>query len=222
MSKDIRKLVKRQLPIIDAVNIKSTWYALRMTPLGKYTGIELREFIQTITDTFVFTKEMSKKDKEHYHCVINTELDDEELREKIRTFLKSKFKDPPKRGDANKQYNLSECVDEETSVVYILKDGGEFISNNFDVEGLNKLRSKSYVKPDTKEFTERLNEIKDKVRQGEIRKLGDIMEAIVKLKALYRQPVNMNYIYQISLSLYLNVNPEEAEAYVQNFLSRLS
>lgn len=221
MSKDIREILQRQLPIIDAVNVESTWYALRMTPLGKYTSSDLEEFIKSLTNTYVFIQEISKQAKEHYHCVINIEVIDEfELRECIRKFLRKHF-GIPKRGDANKQYNLSECIDVETSIIYLLKDGGLLWSSNFYPDKLGGLRRKSYKKYDKEDFALELKEIKDKVKDMPSLRLDDIMNMLVKLKTVYRQPVNMSYIYQLSLTMYLHNHPDLIVDYVQKFLSRL-
>ena len=64
----------------------------------------------------------------------------------IRAYLKTIFTDPPKRGDANKQYNLSEIDELELALIYILKDGGEnFCSSNIDFEVLSDLKKKSLI-----------------------------------------------------------------------------
>lgn len=226
MSKSLNKTFKRQLPLIDAVDVESTlWYALRMSPLGRYNEQTLENFIKSFTDTYVFVKEISKKDKEHYHCVINTKLEEFDLREKIRQFLKEQFKEPSKRGDANKQYNLSECIDSYESVIYILKDQdldkNKIYYNNIDFEELKKLKKKSYKKYDSEEFGCKLKEIKDFIKEHPEIQLNNIMEKIVNLKVMYRQPINMNYIYQLSLSLRLNNHPDEIHVYVHNYLSRV-
>lgn len=218
---DIKNFVKRQLPIIDAVNDKSTWYALRMTPLGAYTVNDLENFIKTITDTYVFTHEISKRGREHYHCVLNTIFFEDDLREKIREYLKKHF-GIPKRGDANKQYNLSECIDIELSITYILKDGGAmYCGTNIEPDKLLDFKKKSYKKYDSTEFTEKLNEIKVMVKDNPNTTIEQIMERIVRLKSMYRQPINMNYIYQLSLALYLHNRPDYSLDYVVKFLSRL-
>lgn len=202
-------MVGRQLPIIDVPEDKSIWYALRMTPLGKYTSVQLEEFIKGLTNTYVFSQELSKKEKEHYHCVLNVELDDFELRERVREFLRKMFPGPAKRGDANKQYNLSECIDPQQSIVYILKDGGELhYGDNIDSTKLESYKKLSYKKYDGQEFSERLNEIKTRVKDTPNMKMVDIMALLINLKVTYRQPVNMNYLYQLSLSLYLHNNPD--------------
>lgn len=213
---EVTDFVKRQLPLIDVVDDKSTWFALRMTPYDKYTGIELEAFIKTFSDTYVFTQEVSSKQKEHYHCVVNTKLEEFDLREKIREYLRIKF-GVPKRGDANKQYNLSECIDVELSVVYILKDGGPLFYNNFQEDGLKKLSKKSYVKFDREDFGIKLKELKDSVKNDPSINIEGIMVKIVNLKTMFRQPINLNYIYQLSSSLYLHNHPTQISDYVKTY-----
>lgn len=226
MTSTLGRYVKRQLPLIDAVDVESTtWYALRMTPMEQYTEEILINFIMRYAHTYIMVSEISSKEKLHYHIVLQSSLDEEELREQIRHFLKEQFPGPAKRGDANKQYNLSECIDHYDSVVYLLKDQdlskNKIFSMNIDLKYLEELKSKSYKKYDSKEFGEKLKEIKDYVKEHPEISIEDIMERIVRLKTIYRQPINMNYIYQLSSTLHLHNRPELIRGHVQNFLSRL-
>jgi len=50
--------------------------------------------------------------------------------------------------------------------------------------------------------------------------LGDMMTDVVKLKALYRQPINMNHVYQSCISFDVHNYPDKSEDYVREFLSR--
>lgn len=209
------------LPIMKRRKEECTPYALRLTPDGKYGDIQVQDFLSNFDD-YIYVNELSKKKKPHLHAVLFTKLHEEELRQKIREFLLKYFTGPPKRGDANRQYNLSEVEDVELAITYILKDSTQiFHSDNINMETIDKLKKKSYQKYSKEEFAIKLEELKKHFKDTNP-SLGEMMTSIVQLKALYRQPINMNYIYQISLSFKLHNNPGDAENYVREFLSRFS
>jgi len=209
------------LPIVKVPKVESTFYALRLTPLGAYQLEEVKKFMEEFTDTYVVSEENSKNGKLHYHSVICTEMDEDDLRECVRDFLKLYFPGKPKRGDANKQYNLSECIDVEQSVIYLLKDKGTMIYGlNVNEEALNQRSQKSYAKFSKADFAKELEEIK-KLFKEKRWSMEEMMVAIVKLKAKYRQPIDMNYIYRLCLSCDIHNDPRKAGEVVDRFLSRL-
>lgn len=212
------------IPILKAEKEESTegsFFCARFTPLGKYELEILKNFVETITTEYVISRELSKKDKEHFHVLLHTEKYEFDLRDSIRAFLKIHFPEPPRRGDANKQYNLQECIDEEHALIYLLKDKGTtLVGTGINLDALESRRNKSYQKYSKEEFAKELQEIKDKFKELKWT-LAEMMIAIVRLKGKYRQPINMNYIYQLCLSCEIHNNPNHADEYVQNFLSRL-
>lgn len=216
---DIRSIVRPLIPILKVDRVEST-YALRLTPLGKYTFDDIISFLGTF-DEYIVVKEESKKLKEHYHAIVFSKLFEEEVRGKIRGFLQTYFTEPPKRGDANKQYNLSEIDNLEQAITYILKDGGDVsMSLGINTEYLDTLKKKSYRKYSKEEFAKALEELKKKFKDEDT-SIGDMMTAICQLKGLYRQPINLNQIYQMVLGFYIHNNPHKASSFVSEFLSRL-
>lgn len=213
-------MVRPLIPILKVERVECT-YALRLSPLGQYTFNELKGFLETFDD-YIYVREESKKQKEHYHVVVFSKLFEEEVRDRIRVFLQIYFTGPPRRGDANKQYNLSEIDDLEQSIIYILKDKGEvFVSDGINTEYLETLKKKSYRKYSKEEFAKALDELKKRFKDNDT-SIADMMIGICQLKGLYRQPVNLNQIYQMCLGYYIHTNPYKAEAFVSDFLSRLS
>lgn len=221
---NLQDYTKTLIPILKSGKVEST-YALRLTPMEKYGISEIINFLQMFDD-YVFTEELSKKLKVHYHVVLFTKLYEDEVREKIREFLSLYFTEPPKRGDANKQYNLSEIVDLELSLIYILKDGGDkntiwlFYSNNINYDTLQQLKKKSYKKFSKEDFAKQLEEIKSRFKENITINLMDMMTLVVQLKAEYRQPINMTHIYHMCLSYSIHNKPQLANDYVREFLSR--
>lgn len=221
----IDRFVKRNegalLPIIKPQEVESSFFMLRLTPFGRYNIEDVEAFIKTLSGNYVISKEFSKKDKEHYHILVATDKCEEDIRELIRDFLKIHFTAPAKRGDANKQYNLQECIDVVHSLTYLLKDGGELLYG----EGINKdsleyYKKLSYKKFDKESFAKELQELKDKFKEYKY-SLKAMMEAVALLKAKYRQPIDFNYIYRLCVSCEIHNNPRKVEEYVDKFLSRL-
>jgi len=209
---------KTLIPILKSGEVESN-YALRLTPQGKYGVDEVTEFCRTFSD-YIFVEELSKKKIVHYHVVLFTSDFEDVVREKVRIFLSYYFTEPPRRGDANKQYNLSEINDLDLAITYILKDEGIInVSSNIDMDELDKLKKKSYKKYSKDDFAKALEELKVKFKEDSS-SIGDMMESIVLLKSVYRQPVNMNQIYQMCISYDVHNNRNKASFYVQEFLSR--
>jgi len=208
-----------QSPILTHTLVESTQYALRLTPDNMYGVLEIEEFLKNFQE-WIYSLEISKKTKEHYHIVLWSKDDEETVREYVRGFLKKYFINKSKRGDANKQYNLSEIEDLTMAVTYLLKDQGIIkYSNGVDSKTIDRLSKQSYKKFSKEEFAKSLDELK-KTFKDTSPSLGHMMTEVVKLKSLYRQPVNLNYINQLCISFDIHNNPSKAEDYVRNFLSR--
>lgn len=216
----LKEILRPLIPILKVGRVECS-YALRLTPTGKYTFYDTQEFLRKEFDDYIIVKEESKKLKEHFHAILFTKMYEEEVREKVRTFLKLYFTEAPKRGDANRQYNLSEIEDLELALTYILKDGGTMsVSDNISQDTLDSLKKKSYKKFSKEDFAKALELLKTKFKE-EDSKIGEMMVDIIRLKALYRQPVNITQIYQMCLGFYIHQNPSYAKIIVEGFLSRL-
>jgi len=217
--KKVTEYLVGQSPILTHNKVESTCYALRLTPLDKYGVEEIDKFLQGNSSDWIHSLELSKGGKPHYHIVMWSDKDEETVRQSIRDFLLPFFP-KPKRGDANKQYNLSEVQDIEMSITYILKDGGELkYSKGINETELEKYKKQSYKKYSKQEFASKLEELKKQFKAGDL-DIREMMEKVVLLKSVYRQPINMQHIYQMCLSFEIHNKPRMAACYVQDFLSR--
>lgn len=221
--KDFVEVRGLSLPIMIVPRVESISYALRMTPLGKYEHQDLIDFLLTFDD-YIVVREVSKKHKEHYHVVLFTDQFEDIVRERIRAFLLIHFTDPPKRGDANKQYNLSQIDDLQLAITYILKDSTlenpVLFSSNVNGELIIKLQKKSYKKYSKDEFMKELEVLKSKFKDDLETDIHAMMCSVVRLKSLYRQPINMTQIHQMCISFDVHNRPNLADVYVSEFLSR--
>lgn len=206
------------IPILQRENVQSTAFALRLTPHDKYGDAEIKAFLTPFE--YIYVNEVSKKKKPHSHIVLFTELDEDALREKIREFLKLYFTEKPKQGDANKQYNLSEVDDIELAVTYILKDGGQYFQQGLKEDVIEDLKKKSFRKFSKAQFQTELERLKKAFKDNDTG-LDIQMNQIVQLKSLYRQPVNLNQIYQMCLSFHIHNKPTRSDQFVSNFLSKV-
>lgn len=216
---DKKKTTEGLLPIINPLNVECTQlYMLRLTPQGKYDRTELESWLGSITDNWVCAKENSKKLVEHFHCTIYDDLEEDQLREKIRIFLKKHFTDAPKRGDANKQYNLTVATSVEKALNYTVKELQITYGPGMDPLYMDKRIKASFLKFDKGEFSNKLEDLKKNFKESKMT-LGDFMISFIQLKALYRQPINIGYAYQLALSCEVNRNPDVAEQYVSDYLN---
>jgi len=205
------------IPILNPLNVECTLYMLRLTPFDKYNRTDVESFLSTITNNWICAKENSKKLTEHFHCTIYDDVEEELLREKIRTFLKIKFTDPAKRGDANKQYNLTVADSVEKGINYTVKELNITYGSGMNPEYINKRLKASFQKFDKAVFAKKLEDIK-KIFKESYQSIGELMERIVQLKAEYRQPINLIQIHQLALSCLVNRDPTQAENLVRRFL----
>lgn len=215
-----------QSPILTSQRVESITYSLRLTPYGKYGVQEIEQFLGNFQD-WIYSIEISKGGKEHYHCVIWSEHYEEEIKDMIRPFLLQYFPvqsstGKQKRGEANKQYNFSETEDLEQTVTYLLKDYGTIkYSSNVNPKTIDKLQKKSYKKFSKEDFAKQLEVLKAEFKNTSP-KIGTMMEKVIQLKAVYRQPVNINQIYQMCVSYEIHNDPNAAAYYVHQFLSRFN
>jgi len=212
------KLSGALIPILKPLDVECTLYMLRLTPLERYERTDIEMWLNTFTENWVCAKENSKKAKLHFHITIFDSFEEETLREKIRSFLLSKFPEPPKRGDANKQYNLTVAESVDKAINYTVKELDITYGTGMDPEYM-KLRLKaSFIKFDKHTFAKELEDLKQLYKTTDKMKIGEFMERFVLLKASYRQPINMNYIYQLAISCHVNKDNSQAEMYVRAFL----
>lgn len=221
-SRDVRMMINRLSPILIVDRVESTPYALRLTPQGKYDIDQIKEvlFNHTVTD-YVISKEESKQGVVHFHAVLWTVLNEKDLRTEIGIFLKKYFLGAPKRGDANKQYNLKACIDLQKTVTYLLKDGGDVnYSSNINNVSIDELKKLSYKKYSKEDFASQLEVLKARFKENDT-DLSDMVKEVGKLKGLYRQSIDTNYIYKMCLSFWVHNKPSRYDAVVNDFFSRL-
>jgi len=208
---------KGLIPILNPSKVKGTLFLLRLAPLGAYERSDIEAFLNTFTQNWIVAKEDSKKKKEHYHITIEEDMLEDDLRQKVRDFLKPFFPEQAKRGDANKQYNLQTAECEERAYNYTVKEMDITYGSNINPKYVELAIKESFQKYESKVFAEKFNAIKEEYKNTEL-SMGEFMEKFVQLKAIYRQPINMNYIHQVALSCRVNKEPKYAEYLVRSFL----
>lgn len=223
MSEDIVKIVSRALlPIIKPGELKSSLYMLRLTPFDKYTREDVKELMECHEAQWIMSNEYSKAGKNHFHVIFAVDIEYEDVRQHIRDFLSRYF--PPelsKRGDANKQYNLKVVNDFDVAVSYIIKDGVYSYSSDIDPLYVKHRFEKSFKKYDKETFAKKLEELKAEFKDDKRITIIQFCTRFVQLKAEYRQPINMNYIYQMAVSCDVNRTPKKAEEYVNDYFIKL-
>ncbi|AXQ66576.1 MAG: putative replicase [Circoviridae sp.] len=215
------------IPLLNPLKVKSikepseegeyVLYMLRLTPMEQYTRDDVKVLLQGITDNWVLAKEDSKKAKEHYHITIYEQIDEEPLRTIIREFLKVYFPLPPKRGDANKQYNLTVADSVEKGINYTVKELDVEYGEGMNPEYIDKRIKASFIKFDRAEIAKRIDELKNNFKSSDM-SITQFMETFCLIKADYRQPINLNYIYQLAVACDINRDNTRVHHYVRSYL----
>jgi len=197
-------------------------YMLRMSPLDRYTLETCKEWLASFTDNWILGVESSKKDKEHYHCTLYVPMEEQELRDIINKFLSIQFPEPPKRGDANKRYNLA-CVSEpEKAAQYSIKENNEHYGKNINPKYIEDIKKKAFAKFDKGTIAKELEALKAEFKINNKITIADFMIKFVDIKAKYRQPISLTYIHQLATSCECNRNPDYSTQIVSEFLSKIS
>lgn len=205
------------IPILNPLDVECTLYMLRLTPDGRYSKTHIEAFLGSLTENWVCAKENSKKAKEHYHCTIYDSFEEDFVRTKIREFLGVYFTEPPKRGDANKQYNLTIADSVEKGINYTVKELEITYGKGMNPEYMDKRIKASFLKFDRASFQLKIEKLKKDFKESYM-SIGEFMEKFCILKSDYRQPINLTYVYQLAISCEINRDNKCAEKYVRNFL----
>lgn len=205
------------IPILKPLEVECTLYMIRLTPANKYARGHVEAWLNSFTANWVCARENSKKAKEHFHITVFDVFDEEEIRERIRTFLALYFTEPAKRGDANKQYNLTVAESVDKAINYTVKELDITYGSGMDKKYMESRIKSSYLKFDKHSFAKAIDELKQQYKSTDMT-LQEFMIHFVKLKATYRQPINLNYIYQTAIACQINREPKWATTYVEDFL----
>lgn len=201
------------------------YYMLRMTSCEKYNFDAIQEFISGESIFFKYVISREEKPQEHFHCVVAVDetVSEEHVRDIIKWFLYKFWTNPETgkfvKGFGNKQYNLQKVDDLDQSLRYILKCH-DYRFENWDVDRLRMLEAESFEKKKPSDFQNEYRELCEKFHEDNNLDLRYFMTEYCKLKAKYGQMVIMNQVYGYALSNLVKRDPEQADNYVNNFLSK--
>lgn len=196
-------------------------YMIRFTPQDKYGPSEIKAFLESHFEKWIFAEE--KSSNVHFHCMGSTIDSIEEVRSYIKHDILDVYypKSERQRGFGNAQYNLSITDDFEKSSVYSIKNGVYWHSDNLSADYVNSLFNRSYKKFEAKEFMRKLEAIKEEFKLNRGISMEDFMIKFVQLKGEYRQPVKMSYIHEVALSNQVHRDPDSAKDIVGNYLKKI-
>lgn len=197
------------IPILkcDKVLSDDKWYMLRLTPFEEYQDGDVKELLNMFSaKIWIYSKEVSKGDKIHYHTLFQCYKDP---REDIKEWLQTFFTDKWKKEDGNKRYNLTEVDDINKAVTYVVKDGDYFIGDHINTSYVENCKKKSFKKYSKEAFASAFEELKTEFREDKIDHL-ELRTKFIRLKATYGQPVDSNRITGIINSLRVQKDPSLA------------
>lgn len=202
--------------------VDSSCYMVRLTPMGRYTRKAVIEWLDSGIDPYIISTESSSKGEEHYHLLIFSNLSEEAVREDVKEFVYFYWpKNERGRGFGNKQYNFQVVEDFMAYGKYLCKDGDIQYSLSINPKFITYCKQKSYKKFDKKTFQTEFESIRDEYKTG-IHRVLWFMTEYAKLKAKYRQSINMQHIYQVALSNEFHVRPNKVEYIMREYLEKIN
>lgn len=196
------------------MEVPTTCLTLRLTM--ESTLEEVQKGIEQFSQIYLISRELSKKEKEHYHIYVEVPTD--LLGAERRKFTKKLKEIFPKLTNGNKCIYTSVVENQEKCIQYTLKDG-EWVSKNIDPEILAKCNVMSYKKYNPKEFMERLRELEYKYLIDKNIPLENFIENFYFLKMDYDQNFTKNDGY--FEKIYYKKYPEKLMFKAKNIASRI-
>lgn len=175
---------------------------------------DLKDFLELYSDKYIIKKELSKKNKLHYHMLIeNVKMDIEEFRK----ILKQKFI----QLNSGHLYNLEIARCKDNAFKYILKELGELdspdliVTNNYDRNILSNYLKQSYRKYSKDAFAKRLDQIEKEYYKKTLSQYYYdydeiwLLDEYVKLKLEFNQTILWRNACSITEKIHLKRSPED-------------
>jgi len=215
---------KGPLPILkvpDQVDQPFKHYMLRITPQNRFTRAQLTQFLNKTFCEWILGQEDSKKSKLHYHVVI---MDDDPLpaiRDSVLEFLYIYWQKHERGRGWGHQYNLQTIENLSDSIAYTIKDNNYEISDGINDSTIQELYHKSFQKYSKDDFQREFDKIAADYKVQKDMSMSDFMRRFIILKAKYRQPIKMSYIYEVALSHEVHRDNSYAERLVDAYLYKI-
>lgn len=231
-SDDIEELSE---PEQDTINrIEDIKYVLRMTPDNKFHDNVLIDHLSKHFDKFILAVEVAPK--EHFHAVIWTEMELQDVRDIITEQFLYHYWPVRGRGFGNAQYNLQvakteEEVEEDSknkhkeyfkmydrAVSYCVKDHDIIASEGLSTEYIDKCIDESFAKKDIATFKIQLRKLEIEFKDTPEMGIDYYMIRYIQLKAKYEQAVRLLDAHGHALSALIRRDPKEASDLVEAYL----
>lgn len=196
-------------------------YVIRITPYDKFTVEQLHEFLKQESEITRYVVAVETIPRVHFHLVLSTELDLQEVKDIIRAFIcpfwqTDQGKMP--KGFGNKQYNAQLSDDLNQAVSYAVKESTQVFFEGFTPEYIESRRAESFLKKKPSDFKSEYTDLCDKFQESDM-DIDSFMEHFVNLKAKYGQQVVLSSAYATAISNHIK-RDNNAKVYVKDFLSK--
>lgn len=214
---------------LESLDGELIYYALRVTPKGKYSYDTFKAWLQAEYDMvarFVIACEKAGTDKEHFHIVFGSDSerykDDKDVRSIITTWLYQYFGNPATgkfvKGFGNAQYNLSLVEDLDKIVSYTVKDHTDVYYEGFDPEYIKERLEKSYSKKSPDDFKSEYRNYLQEFHTNKSLTKRDFMIRFCQLKAKYGHTVLLSQAEAYARSALIRRDNYMAADMVDNYL----
>lgn len=198
-------------------------YVIRFTPQEKYTVETAEEWLYNHFPKYVIALETQPQ--EHYHIVIETEKDLEELKESIREFL-FQFWPKRERGWGNAQYNVQVAKENpegwrDMAVSYAVKDRSQVSYDGYSDEYIQECIDQSFKKKSPANFKLDYQALCSRFLEEEM-DAREFMAHFMMLKSKYGQTVNAQQAYSYyNSNLLTKVGESAAYQLAEEFLYKV-
>jgi len=172
-SEDLQDSKNTSIPLLMCDNVKSDrkWYSVRLTPdtetdFARGDVVELIESI-SVGDWFVCT-ELSPKKKVHYHLLVASIFDSDDVKKHFTEFLRNIYTDKWKKEDGNKRCNFKPTTDLVQYIKYICKERDYVYGSNINPDYIKWAASKAFKKYSKEAFAVALQDIKNSYQEDQI------------------------------------------------------
>lgn len=201
------------------------YYVIRVTPHGKFNGIDLNIFLSGEPQLFNYVVGRESVPQEHFHIVAGTDASVtlQDIKDIIRAFIVPFWTDPEThkcpRGFGNKQYNAQVSTDYVKAISYAVKMD-QYFYDGHSKEFIEECRAKSFEKKKPSDYKSEYINLCKEFQESDM-DVREFMIRFVQLKARYGQMVNVQHAHGYALSNLVKRDPATAEDYVENFLYKL-
>lgn len=189
-------------------------YVIRFTPATledkgqqAYEYSDVKTWLAENFDTYILTEE--KSPHLHFHMFVDTKMDSDKLKKKIRDFIYPYYPNRP-RGFGGSQYNCKEALDPLNAIIYALKQKGRYDWSGFESEEFIAHCQRLSFEKKSNDVQVELAELEEKFIKSEIKDPYEFATQITLVYAKHDKNINYSTLQNYINSKMIKRDPEIA------------